>query len=78
MKIYDETQTNAQELLDTGVWNTLSFGPALIENGVTAANFSMAIGSKLGKRLWIEKGSLKDQLLISSARDFFINVSEKP
>lgn len=38
MKIYDETQTNAQELLDEGVWNTLSFGPALIENGVVAAN----------------------------------------
>ena len=32
MKIYDETQTSAQELLDQGVWNTLSFGPALIEN----------------------------------------------
>jgi exopolysaccharide biosynthesis protein len=32
MKIYDETQTNAQELLESGVWNTLSFGPALIEN----------------------------------------------
>jgi exopolysaccharide biosynthesis protein len=37
-KIYDETQTTAQILLDAGVWNTLSFGPALIENGVTATN----------------------------------------
>jgi len=30
MKIYDETTTGAQALQDEGVWNTLSFGPALI------------------------------------------------
>jgi exopolysaccharide biosynthesis protein len=40
MKIYDETQTSAQQLLDAGVWNTLSFGPALIENSVVATNLS--------------------------------------
>lgn len=40
MKIYDETQTNAQQLLDEGVWNTLSFGPALIENSVVAKDLS--------------------------------------
>ncbi len=33
MKIYDEQDTTAEELLADGVWNTLSFGPALIENG---------------------------------------------
>jgi exopolysaccharide biosynthesis protein len=33
MKIYDETQTSAQALLDAGVWNTLSFGPALLQSG---------------------------------------------
>lgn len=38
MKIYDETQTNAQQLLDEGVWNTLSFGPALLENSLLTAN----------------------------------------
>jgi exopolysaccharide biosynthesis protein len=38
MKIYDETQTSAQQLLADGVWNTLSFGPALIENSVVFAN----------------------------------------
>jgi exopolysaccharide biosynthesis protein len=32
-KIYDETGTNAGELLDAGVWNTLSFGPALVDGG---------------------------------------------
>jgi exopolysaccharide biosynthesis protein len=40
MKIYDETQTTAQQLLDEGVWNTLSFGPTLIENSVIATNLS--------------------------------------
>jgi exopolysaccharide biosynthesis protein len=32
-KIYDETRTNADELLAAGVWNTLSFGPALVDGG---------------------------------------------
>jgi exopolysaccharide biosynthesis protein len=31
--VYDETSTTADELLAAGVWNTLSFGPALVENG---------------------------------------------
>lgn len=31
--VYDETTTSAQELLDSGVWNTVSFGPALVEDG---------------------------------------------
>lgn len=38
MKIYDETQTTAQELVDAGVWNTLSFGPALLEDSDIIAN----------------------------------------
>jgi len=33
VKVYDETKTTAQRLLDDGVWNTLSFGPALVEDG---------------------------------------------
>lgn len=33
VEVYDETATTAQELLDAGVWNTLSFGPALVEGG---------------------------------------------
>jgi Exopolysaccharide biosynthesis protein related to N-acetylglucosamine-1-phosphodiester alpha-N-acetylglucosaminidase len=31
--VYDETQTTAQDLLADGAWNTLSFGPAVVENG---------------------------------------------
>ena len=33
MALYDETTTTAQELVDAGVWNTLSFGPGLLEGG---------------------------------------------
>lgn len=31
--VYDETTTSADELLAEGAWNTLSFGPAIVENG---------------------------------------------
>ncbi len=40
MQIYDESQTNGQNLLDSGVWNTFSFGPALLENGEIIENIS--------------------------------------
>ncbi len=33
VEVYDETTTSADELLAGGVWNTLSFGPALLEDG---------------------------------------------
>jgi exopolysaccharide biosynthesis protein len=33
MAIYDETATTAQELVDAGAWQTLSFGPALVDGG---------------------------------------------
>ncbi|NYD66736.1 phosphodiester glycosidase family protein [Agromyces atrinae] len=33
VEVYDETTTSADELLADGVWNTLSFGPAIVEDG---------------------------------------------
>jgi exopolysaccharide biosynthesis protein len=33
MALYDETATNADELLAAGVWTTLSFGPGLVSDG---------------------------------------------
>lgn len=33
VELYDETATTADELVDDGVWNTLSFGPAIVANG---------------------------------------------
>lgn len=38
MKIYDETQTTAEELVAAGVTQTLSFGPALVENSKAVEN----------------------------------------
>jgi exopolysaccharide biosynthesis protein len=32
-RLYDETTTSAAALVEAGVWNTLSFGPGLVENG---------------------------------------------
>lgn len=33
VEVYDETDTSAAQLLADGAWNTLSFGPALVEDG---------------------------------------------
>ena len=33
VELYDETTTDAAALVDAGVWNTLSFGPALVRDG---------------------------------------------
>ena len=33
MAVYDETATTADDLVADGVWQTLSFGPALLEDG---------------------------------------------
>lgn len=35
--VYDETGTSADELLADGAWNTLSFGPAVVEDGTVVA-----------------------------------------
>jgi exopolysaccharide biosynthesis protein len=37
VNVYDETTTSAEQLLADGVWNTLSFGPSLLDNGEVAA-----------------------------------------
>jgi exopolysaccharide biosynthesis protein len=33
VEVYDETATTADELLAAGVWNTISFGPAIVQDG---------------------------------------------
>lgn len=37
VEVYDETSTTADALVADGVWNTLSFGPALVEDGATVS-----------------------------------------
>ena len=36
VKVYDETTTTAEQLVADGVWNTLSFGPSLLDSGEVA------------------------------------------
>lgn len=51
MKIYDETSTNAKELINQGVTNTFSFGPSLLENGKAITNFdNVKIDTNMGNR----------------------------
>jgi exopolysaccharide biosynthesis protein len=51
MKIYDETETSADELLEQGVTQTFSFGPALVENSTAITNFgNISIDSNFGNR----------------------------
>jgi len=37
VEVYDETTTTAAELLAAGVWNTLSFGPAIVAGGTVVS-----------------------------------------
>ncbi|VXC08480.1 Exopolysaccharide biosynthesis protein [Arthrobacter sp. 9AX] len=37
VKVYDETTATAEQLIADGVWNTLSFGPSLLDSGEVAA-----------------------------------------
>jgi exopolysaccharide biosynthesis protein len=37
VKVYDETATTAEQLVADGVWNTLSFGPAILQDGEVVA-----------------------------------------
>ncbi|MBH0023800.1 phosphodiester glycosidase family protein [Salinibacterium sp. SWN248] len=37
VEVYDETTTSADELIADGVWNTLSFGPEIVEDGDVVA-----------------------------------------
>lgn len=39
MKIYDERETNGEELVNEGVKSTLSFGPVLLKDGETVADY---------------------------------------
>jgi len=71
VEVYDETTTKAQTLLDAGVWNTLSFGPALVNNskvlsGIDQVEVDTNVGnhSIQGKQPrtavgWVETNHLK-------------------
>lgn len=43
MKVYDETETSAEELIAQGVTQTLSFGPVLVENSSAITDFGRTV-----------------------------------
>ena len=44
MEIIDPAEVSAQELAERGAWQTFSFGPALIENGIITAGIDEEVG----------------------------------
>ncbi len=49
VKVYDETATTAEQLIADGVWNTLSFGPSLLDNGQIASGIEdMEVDTNFG------------------------------
>jgi exopolysaccharide biosynthesis protein len=51
MKIYEEPETTAEELVEQGVTQTLSFGPALVQNTKEITDFgNVSIDSNFGNR----------------------------
>ena len=49
VKVYDETATSADELVADGVWNTLSFGPAIVEDSQVVAGIdSVEVDTNIG------------------------------
>ena len=71
VEVYDETATNAQTLLEAGVWNTLSFGPALVNNGQVLSGIDqIEVDTNVGNHSiqgkqprtavgWVEKNHVK-------------------
>lgn len=51
MKIFDENSVSSSELLSSGIIDTFSFGPALVQNGVVATDFSnVMVDGNFGNR----------------------------
>jgi exopolysaccharide biosynthesis protein len=49
VRIYDETATTAAQLVADGVWNTLSFGPAIVEAGAVVSGIdSVEVDTNVG------------------------------
>ncbi|HPF76016.1 MAG TPA: phosphodiester glycosidase family protein [Phycicoccus elongatus] len=49
LKLYDETTTTAQALLDAGVWQTWSFGPGIVDGGEVVSGIdSVEVDTNVG------------------------------
>ena len=47
MKIYSPSEYSAEELLEMGVWQAFSFGPALVENGKVSVSEDEEVGKAM-------------------------------
>lgn len=76
MRVYDETQTDAEALLAEGVWNTLSFGPALIENGTVRTDYAGTwIDTNFGNRT-IERANPRTGIGLIDENHFIFIVAD--
>ncbi|OFW56755.1 MAG: hypothetical protein A2133_12300 [Actinobacteria bacterium RBG_16_64_13] len=56
MEVYDETAVSADQLLAEGVWNTFSFGPALLVDGFVPVGLDVTEVEDIGEE-WTILGS---------------------
>lgn len=49
MRVYDETEISAEQLLADGVWNTYSFGPALLAEGLVSEDLDESKVEDIGE-----------------------------
>lgn len=75
-RIYDEQRTSARALLDAGVWNTMSFGPALLSNGKVQSGLEeVQIDTNLGAKP-ISGSQPRTAIGVISARHFVVVVAD--
>ncbi len=75
LKTFNESDTTAQELLDSGVVNTFAFGPTLVSNGQIAVSESEEVGQAMAENprtaigiIETDDGSLHYIVIVSDGR----------
>lgn len=73
--VFNESDTTAQELLDSGVVNTFAFGPTLVSNGQIAVSESEEVGQAMAENprtvigiIETDDGSLHYIVIVSDGR----------
>ena len=74
--IINESEITAQELLDSGAWNVLSFGPALLIDGEIAVDAAEEVGKAMASNPRTAIGIVDDLHYIFVVSDGRTNASE--
>lgn len=74
-KIITEGSVTAQELLDQGAWQVLSFGPALVENGEVTVSANDEVGKAMESNPRTAVGLLADGRIVFVTADGRTNES---